>query len=168
MLRAWEHVFEITGPTGAQLIGLLFVVVTLGEGVSPSRADTAIRAFVTPTLVNLSSVLLQAIVALAPWPSDAPAGVALVLIGLAGAAYGLVAIGLKRRAGIVELRGLNWLAYNGAPLIANAGLVFGGLGLVVPSPAAPYTIAAATTLMLAVGIFGAWDVTLWVLKTRKR
>jgi hypothetical protein len=168
MLRAWEHVFEITGPTGAQLIGLLFVVVTLGQGFSPSKADAAIRAFVTPTLVNLSSVLLQAIVALSPWPSDAAAGVALALIGLAGAAYGLAAIGLKQQAGIVELHGLNWLAYNGAPLIANAALVVGGAGLAFPNPAAPFIITAASTLLLAVGIFGAWDVTLWVLKARKR
>jgi hypothetical protein len=167
MLHGWEHVFEVTGPTGAQLIGLLFVVVTLGQGFSPSRADAVIRAFVTPTLVHLSSVLLQAIVALSPWPSDAPAGVALVLIGGAGAVYGLAAIGLKRRAGVVELHGLNWLAYNGVPLIANAALVFGGVGLILPNPAAPYVIAAASTLLLAVGIFGAWDVTLWVLKTRK-
>jgi hypothetical protein len=167
MLRAWEHVFEVTGPTGAQLIGLLFVVVTLGQGFSPSRVDTVIRAFVTPTLVHLSSVLLQAIVALSPWPSDAAAGIALVLIGLAGVVYGVAAIGLKRRAGIVELRGLNWLAYNGVPLIANAALVFGGAGLTIAIPSAPFVITAASTLLLIAGIFGAWDVTLWVLRTRK-
>ncbi len=167
MLRPWEHVFEITGPTGAQLIGLLFVVVTLGGGFSPSRSDPVIRAYVTPTLVHFSNVLLQAIVALSPWPSDAAAGIALIAVGLAGAAYGLSAIGLKRRAGVVELRGLNWLAYNGAPLIANAALIGGGVGLIFPRPFAPFAIAVASTLLLAAGIFGAWDVTLWVLKTRR-
>jgi len=167
MLHAWEHVLEITGPTGAQLIGLLFVVVTLGSGFSPSRADVAIEAFVTRTLINFSNVLLQAIVALAPWPSDVAAGALFALIGAIGAAYGLRAIGLKRRAEIAALRGMDWLAYNGAPLVANVALVCGGLGLMLESPFAPFAIAGASALLLAAGLFGAWDVTLWVLKSRK-
>jgi hypothetical protein len=166
MLRAWEHVFEITGPTGAQLIGLLFVVVTLGDGFSPARSEAALRAFVTPTLINFSSVLLQSIVALSPWPSDGLAGAALALIGAVGVIYGLTAIGLKRRTNLANFDLLNWLAYNGAPIIAHAGLVGGGVGLMFAEPFAPFLIVAASTLLLAAGIFGAWDVTIWVLKRR--
>ena len=46
MLRDWTNLFVITGPTGAQLIGLLFVVVTLGNGwsaKSPGPGDTRLR-----------------------------------------------------------------------------------------------------------------------------
>jgi len=32
---------------------------------------------------------------------------------------------------------------------------------------APFAIAGASTLQLAAGIFGAWDVTLWILTNRK-
>ena len=168
MLRPWEHLFEVTGPTGAQLIGLLFVVVTLGEGFSATRSEAAIRGFVTPTLVNFSNVLLQAIVVLTPWPSDGPAGVALTLLGLAGGAYALAAIGLKRQADIIELSWLNWLIYNGVPVVANALLIAAGAGLILGHPLAAFALAASTSLLLAVGIYGAWDVTLWVLKNRKR
>jgi hypothetical protein len=166
MLRAWERVFEITGPTGAQLIGLLFVVVTLGDGFSAARSEAALRAFVTPTLINFSSVLLQSIVALSPWPSDTVAGALLALIGAAGAVYGLTAIGLRRRANLAQFDALSWLAYNGAPIIAHALLLCGGVGLMLASPLAPFALAAASTLLLAAGIFGAWDVTIWVLKRR--
>ena len=165
MLRAWEHVFEITGPTGAQLIGLLFVVVTLGDGLRHALGG-GVAAFVTPTLINFSSVLLQSIVALSPWPSDALAGALLALIGAAGVIYGLTAIGLRRRANLAQLDALNWLAYNGAPIIAHALLLCAGVGLTLASPLAPFALAAASTLLLAAGIFGAWDVTIWVLKRR--
>jgi hypothetical protein len=166
MLQAWEHVFEITGPAGVQLIGLMFVVVTLGE-LSGSRSVPAVRGFVTPTLVHFSSVLLQSIAALSPWPSDASAGIALALIGLVGVGYSLRAVAFKKRAGVAKLSGVNWFAYNGAPLLANVVLVCGGVGLTVASPLAPFAVAAASTLLLAAGIYGAWDVTLWVLKSRK-
>jgi hypothetical protein len=160
MLQGWTNPFEITGAAGAQLIGLLFVVVTLGGGFPAKQMHDAIRAFVTPTLVNFSGVLFEALVVLAPWPSDRPAGVVLVLGGLAGLAYRIRAIRLKSDAGFVELRGLNWIAYNGVPLVANASLIGGGVGLYFEQAFGPFAIAGASALQLAVGIFGAWDVTL--------
>jgi hypothetical protein len=54
MLHDWTNLFNITGAAGAQLIGLLFVVVTLGSGWSAKQSEQAIRAFVTPTLVSFS------------------------------------------------------------------------------------------------------------------
>ena len=164
MLHAWEPVFEITGPIGAQLIGLLFVVVTIGTSLSPSRALSAIHAFVTPTVVNFSSVLFQAIVALSPWPSDGPPGVLLALIGLAGLAYGIFAMGRRRRA--TRLHGMDWMAHNGAPLVANIVLVCGGVGLMFKSEFAPYAIAGGSTLLLTAGLYGAWEVALWALQSR--
>jgi hypothetical protein len=168
MLHAWTNLFDITGATGAQLIGLLFVVVTLGTGFSARQTDTAIRAFITPTLVNFSGVLFQALVVLAPWPSDQPAAVLLVLGGVVGLVYRTMTIRWKGDADFVELKGLSWIAYNAAPLIANLSLVCGGVGLYFEQTFAPFAIAGASTLQLALGIFGAWDVTLWILTNRKR
>jgi hypothetical protein len=167
MLRDWTNLFVITGPTGAQLIGLLFVVVTLGNGWSAKQSEQAIRAFVTPTLVNFSGVLFEALVVLAPWPAYWPAAILLGLGGLAGLSYRIHAILLRGKTGIVELRGLNWIAYNGVPLLANASLICGAFGLYYERAFAPFAIAGASALQLAAGIFGAWDVTLWILSNRK-
>jgi hypothetical protein len=167
MFHDWANLFDITGATGAQLIGLLFVVVTLGSGWTGKQADEAIRAFVTPTLVNFSGVLFEALVALAPWPSDKAAGVLLFLGGLAGLAYRIRAIRLKGKVDVVELRGLNWFAYNGVPVLANLSLIGGGVGIYEHQGFSPFAIAGASALQLAAGIFGAWDVTLWVLSNRK-
>jgi hypothetical protein len=167
MLRDWTNLFDITGATGAQLIGLLFVVVTLGSGWSAKQSEQAIRAFVTPTLVNFSGVLFEALVVLAPWPSYRPAAVLLGLGGLAGLSYRINSVRLRGKTGIVDLRGLSWFAYNGVPLLANFSLVCGAVGLYFERAFAPFAIAGASTLQLAAGIFGAWDVTLWILSNRK-
>ena len=74
---------------------------------------------------------------------------------------------MRGKTGIVELRGLNWIAYNGVPLLANVSLICGGVGLYGERAFAPFAIAGASTLQLAAGIFGAWDVTLWILSNRK-
>ena len=47
------------------------------------------------------------------------------------------------------------------------GLIGGGVGLYAHQAFAPFAIAGACTLQLAAGIFGAWDVTLWVVSNRK-
>jgi len=87
MLHDWANLFEITGAAGAQLIGLVFVAVTLGVGLSAPQAADGIRAFMTPTLVNFGSVLFLAVLMLAPWPSVKPLGCVLIV----GAAAGLSA-----------------------------------------------------------------------------
>jgi hypothetical protein len=168
VLHDWTNLFNITGAAGGQLIGLLFVVVTLGTGLTASQSENAIRAFVTPILVNFSGVLFQAVVVLAPWPSERPAGVLLVLGGLAGGIYRLATIRLKGKADFVALSGFDWVAYNGVPVLANLSLIAGGVGLIVSDTRAPYAIAAASTLLLAAGIYGAWDLTLRTLKSRSK
>ncbi len=168
MFHAWTNLFEITGAAGGQLIGLLFVAVTLGAGLSPSQTADGVRAFMTPTLVNFSGVLFQAVVVLTPWPSDWPIGAILVVTGLVGLVYRLRAIGLKRRLGdLVALSRLDWIAYNGAPVLANLALVLGGVGVIAGQAFAPYAVASASVLLLAGGIYGAWDLTLWMIKNRR-
>ena len=61
MLHGWTNFFNLTGAAGAQLIGLLFVVATLGTALSTSQSLAGIRAFITPTLVNFGGVLSR------PW-----------------------------------------------------------------------------------------------------
>ena len=154
--------------SGATLIGLLFVAVTLGTGLSSSQSVDGIRAFLTPTLVNFSGVLFQAMVVLAPWPSDWPIGLILILGGVAGVAYRINGIRVKRKLDFVALDRLDWIAYNGVPVLGNASLIAGGAGLIAHKSFAPYVIAGASALLLAAGIYGAWDLTLWIIKNRDK
>ena len=104
MLQDWNNLFTMTGAAGAQLIGLLFVVVTLGgTNLSSSQSVDGIRAFLTPTLVNFCAVLFQAVAVLALWPSDRSTGLILVLGGLAALAYRIYGIRLERKLDFVTL-----------------------------------------------------------------
>jgi len=95
MLHNWTNFFDVTAATGAQLIGLLFVAVTLGTSLSSSQSIAGARAFLTPTLISFSGVLFQSLAVLAPWQSDDPIAILLALSGLASLAYHFNAIRLQ-------------------------------------------------------------------------
>ena len=66
MFSGWSSFFTLTGSAGAGLIGLLFVVVTLGVDLSTSRRLDVARALMTPALISFADVLLQGMIVLAP------------------------------------------------------------------------------------------------------
>ena len=70
----------------ATLIGLLFVAITLGTGLSTSHGLDSTGAFLTPTLIRFSGVLFESLAMLPPWPSAWPVGIILGLFGLTGLA----------------------------------------------------------------------------------
>jgi hypothetical protein len=84
MLHGWENFFTTAASAGATLIGLPFVAISLGAGLSTAQGLDATRAFLTPTLILFGGVMFQRLAALAPWPSAWPVGIILGLCGLAG------------------------------------------------------------------------------------
>ena len=59
MLDGWSNFFITTGAAGGTLVGLLFVVVTLGTGLPTARKPDIAHASLTPALYSFASVLLQ-------------------------------------------------------------------------------------------------------------
>jgi hypothetical protein len=57
MLNGWSSFFTLTGSAGAGLVGLLFVVVTLGADLSTSRKADVARALLTPALYSFAEQL---------------------------------------------------------------------------------------------------------------
>src|SRR5271155_1767042 len=62
----------------------------------------------------------------------------------------------------------DWLPYVGIPALGSASLIVGAVGLLAERSFAPYAIAGATVLLLFAGIYGAWDLTLWMIKNREK
>jgi hypothetical protein len=166
MLYGWDNFYIMAGTAGATLIGLLFVIITLSTHLSSSGIAHGARAFLTPTLVHFGSVLLQALVVLVPWPSAWPVGVILGLCGLVGLVYLMDVASKRRKVQFVSLHLLDWIPYAGIPALANLNLIAGAIGMIAEKPFAPYCLAGAITLFLFVGIYGAWDLTLWIVKNR--
>jgi hypothetical protein len=111
-------------------------------------------------------VLFQSLALVVPWPSAWPLAIILGLSGLGGVAYVIVVVRMLRRLNFVALDLRDWIAYAGAPALANATLVVGAAGLIAEDWFAPYAIAGSITLLLFVGIHDAWDLTLWIIRNQ--
>jgi hypothetical protein len=168
MLHGWDNFFIMAGTAAATLIGLLFVAVTVGTGFSTSTIVHGTRGFLTPTLIRFGGVLFLSLAVLAPWPSARPIGIILSLGALAGLAYQIKVAIMRRKVGLVLLNWHDWLPYEGVPALASGSLIVGAVGLLAERSFAPYAIAAATALLLFSGIYGAWDLTLWMIKNREK
>jgi len=125
-----------------------------------------VHAFLTPALVHFCGVLFQALILLTPWPSEAPAAIALGGLGLAGAAYTASFVVLIARQQFVALSAGDWLIYAGAPAVANLSAIAGAAGVWNHRPLAIFAVAASTVLLMMLGVYQAWDLTLWIVKNR--
>jgi cytochrome bd-type quinol oxidase subunit 2 len=170
MIQGWDNFYIMAGTSAATLIGLMFVVLTLGThlAIPASRAGQGLDAFVTPTLVHFGGVLFQSMTALVPWWSRWPSAIIFGLSGLLGLTYAVLVVRLLRRLDFVSLDHRDWFAYAGASGLANLSLLAGSAGLIAEKPFAPFAIAGGVALLLLVGIHDAWDITRWIAKNRDR
>jgi len=165
MHNEWSDFFTTTGAAGGTLVGLLFVVVTLGTGLSTSRKLDIARASLTPALYSFAGVLLQSMVMLAPWQSEWPGGTIFIVLGIAGIIYRINAVRVRSA---LHLRAISSktdrILHNLTPILASIILLCGGAGLMAGEAFAPFTIAASTTLLLVSGIYRTWGETLALIE----
>ncbi|HEX2449413.1 MAG TPA: hypothetical protein VHK26_14745 [Methyloceanibacter sp.] len=91
----WDNFYMLAGSTGGTLIGIIFVVITLGMEHAQKGDALRVRIFVTPILVYFASLLVIAMVMVPPMPNLVRA-VALGVIGCAGFVYVLQLAYLSR------------------------------------------------------------------------
>jgi hypothetical protein len=123
MLHGWDNFFIMAGTAAPTLVGLLFVAVTVGTGLSTSSIVHGSRGFLTPTLVHLGSVLFQTLAVLAPWPSAWPIRIILGLGGLLGLTYQINVVVARHKVGMVLPHWRDWLPYVGVPALGSATLL---------------------------------------------
>jgi hypothetical protein len=168
MFHGWDNFFVMAGSSAATLIGLLFVAITVGTGLSSSGKVQGTRGFVTPTLVHFAGVLFLAFTVLVPWTSAWPIGIILGLGGLTGLGYQIHTSLMRQTVGFVSLGWDDWIPWVVLPALANASLVAGAVGLIAGKAFAAYAVAGSIVLLLFAGIYGAWDLTLWIIKKRDK
>jgi len=161
MLNGWSNFFTMTGAAGATLVGLLFVVVTLGTGLSTSRKLDIAHASLTPALYSFAGVLLQSMVVLVPWQSNWPSGVIFVVMGIGGLIYRINAVRVRSSLHLRAIQStMDRIFHNVTPIVASVILICGGAGLIAGEAFAPFAIAGSTTLFLVSGIYRTWGETL--------
>src|SRR6266567_4511700 len=164
-LATWHNFYSIIGTAAATLTGLLFIVITLMAGVRVrvSSPSSGIAVFSTPNVVHFGAALLVAAILSAPWQALWPAGLLLGLAGLGGVTYIVIVLRRAHRLQTAYQPVLeDWFWYTILPLVSYTALI--GAALVLPgNPVlALFVIAAATVLLLFIGIHNAWDIVTYV------
>jgi hypothetical protein len=169
MFAAGSAFYGMVGQAAATLIGLMFVVMQLGGGLSDDARrkvqQAGLRLYLTPTLVHFGAVLFISMVALAPGLSAIAGAVSLLACSVAGLAY-LAVIG----AGIVSSRRLfhnpsdvaSRLTYVPVPAVGYLLIAASSVIALTGGSHADLTLGVATAILLAVGIRNAWDMALFV------
>jgi hypothetical protein len=169
LLSAWESFYVIVGSSGAALVGLQFVVITLVADLRRHMIDAdSVSAFATPTVVHLGGALVVSAVMSAPWPSLLPVSLALAVCSLGGLGYGVRVIHRARRQTSYRPVGEDWLWYVFLPFVLYAALMLAAFFLRRSTEAALFAIGAVALGLLLVGIHNAWDTVAYVVLEAKR
>lgn len=156
-MASWESFYVIIGSSGAALIGIEFVVITLVANLPERPPSNTISAFASPTVVHFASALVLSAVMSAPWRSTAAPATALVVGGLGGVAYAAVVIQRIRHQTQYTPVWQDWLWYAVLPSGAYAVLAIAAAALRMNPPVAFVGIGAAALGLLLIGIHNAWD-----------
>ena len=156
-LVTWQNFYIIIGSAAAALTGLMFVVITLIMGTGARRSSGTLAAFGTPNVVHFSAALLIAAILSAPWQALWNAGLLLGLSGLGGVTYVVIVLRRARRQTDYQPVLEDWLWHTVLPLVSYTALVVAAILLLGNAVPALFVIAAATVLLLFIGIHNAWD-----------
>jgi hypothetical protein len=85
-----------------------------------------------------------------------------------GLAYQIRVILMRQNVDFVLLNWNDWLPWAVLPALGNASLIAGGVGLIAGKGFSPFAVAGSSALLLFAGIYGAWDLTLWMVKNRDK
>src|SRR5262245_58915518 len=122
MADSWESFYVILGSSGAALIGIQFVVVTLIAGMPKRPPAESVSAFATPTVVHFCGALLVSAIMSVPWPSLHLTSIALGTCGFGGLAYSAIVFRRTRRQTYYTPVWQDWLWYTCLPSSAYAAL----------------------------------------------
>ncbi|MGD9501915.1 MAG: hypothetical protein AB7V40_05445 [Methyloceanibacter sp.] len=155
----WDGFYTLAGSTAGTLIGLIFVVITLGIDHTKKGDEHRVRLFVTPVLVYFTSLLVIAMVMVPPL-SAASRALALGAIGSAGLAYVTNLWMLSHRTLRFEGQRIIW--HVAVPLASYTLIVASAAAFALEAPFANALCAFGVTILLVTALRNTWMVTLGI------
>ena len=168
-ISGWENFYVIVGSSAGALIGLQFVVITLIADLPLGRgAEQAGEAFATPTIVHFGTVLLLSAILNAPWHEITSAALCWGLTGAAGLIYAAIVLRRVQKQTAYKPEFEDWLFHLLLPFAAYAMLAASACAGVTHARGALFVVAAASLLLLFIGIHNAWDAVTYHVFVQKR
>jgi len=161
-LSEWANFYVITGSAAAGLTGLMFVVVALARETIAGDAAGGVRAFGSPTVMHFCSVLLIAAILSIPRHTRTSLALCVGATGGAGLALSVWVAAQARRQAYYSPLVSDWIWHVAMPLAGYAALIAGAATLGRSPPVALDTVAAASLVLLFIGIHNAWDSAVWI------
>ena len=163
MFAGWDSYFLLAGGAAGALIGLLFVVESLGTGLDRTERLRGASIYVSPIVFHFAMVVVLSAAALAPRLPPTPLA---AIFGLC-AAVGAVHLGWVtwRIASPNTPAAPHWSdvwCYGAAPLLLYLALAGCAAGVLAGLGWAPYAVAANTLALLLIGVRNAWDLVTWL------
>ncbi len=127
-VRSWHDFYVLLGTAAATLVGLLFVAASVGSSIFTEDKQHALRAFLSPSVVHFSSVLVACLIAIAPVSGWVLLGLLVGADGLFGFVYcglvwrSMVRHGLSRTIDMQDRLGYAALPAVGYVLVIAAGI----------------------------------------------
>jgi hypothetical protein len=160
-LEGWHDFYIFAGTAAATLMGLMFVVVSLGQrSLATEQGTNATRGFFTPIVAFFASDIVLAMLMLIPQTSPSGLGVMLLVLGIAGIVY-MVFSRAHRFWHENELGYDDLMWYVVLPYVSYFIIGVSAVGVWNMTPFGLYTMAAAMLLLLLIGIRNAWDLVLY-------
>ena len=157
LLTEWNSFYVVVGSSAGALIGLQFVVLTLiAQRPHPRQAEAG-PAFATPSVVHFAVVLMLAAVMSAPWRAISPVALVWGLTGVSGLVYAVVVTRRLRKQTVYRPVFEDWAFHCLLPLTAYSMLALSGVIAIWRDRPGLFFVAAATLLLLFIGIHNAWD-----------
>jgi hypothetical protein len=157
----WDGFYTLAGSTAGTLIGLIFVVITLGIEHGEEGDEHRLPLFVTPVLVYYTSLLVVAMVMVPPLSAAARA-VALGAIGCAGLAYVMNRWLLSLRTVKFEGQRIVWHVL--VPLVSYVLIATSAVAWALEASFANAFCALGVTILLVTALRNSWMVTLAIAR----
>lgn len=154
--HAWHDFFVLLGTGAATLIGAMFVVASIGASLLTEQSEPQIRAFMTPNVFHLSTVLIGSGLTMVPsldWPA---LSICFGGGGLAGFVYSARAgLWIARRE---EVLLVDRLWYGLIPAIGYAVILAAAVLIGMRTPRGIEPFAVGVVLLLIASIRNSWDL----------